>query len=194
MRRQSRAPSRRAGRSRDSPFRWNLRGVRHPPRPAVARRWWWWRRRWRTRQGARRRQLRSTRDLSRALSRRADGTVTALGEAQTHHGLGRSWRDANASARTAAIEYQDKVAKLQRSFTGALEQANKMAPRRRRFGARSSTRRPISSCWTRRAGSITACSRSSARCAATKRCAASSRAIPSSIQDRVNSAVRARAA
>jgi hypothetical protein len=34
-----------------------------------------------------------------------------------------------AAARTAAIEYQERVAKLQRAFTGALEQANNMKTR-----------------------------------------------------------------
>ncbi len=64
-----------------------------------------------------------------ALSRRADGTVTVLGEAQTITVSADPGVTLTPAARTAAIEYQDKVAKLQRTFTGALEQANNMKTR-----------------------------------------------------------------
>jgi hypothetical protein len=64
-----------------------------------------------------------------ALSRRADGTVTVLGEAQTITVSTDPGVTLTPAARTAAIEYQDKVAKLQRTFTGALEQANNMKTR-----------------------------------------------------------------
>ena len=64
-----------------------------------------------------------------SLSRRVGGDHTALGEAQTITVSADPGVTLTPAARTAAIEYQDKVAKLQRSFTGALEQANDMKTR-----------------------------------------------------------------
>jgi photosystem II stability/assembly factor-like uncharacterized protein len=64
-----------------------------------------------------------------SLSRRADGTVTALGEAQTITVSADPGVTLTAAQRAAAIEYQERVAKLQRAFTGALEQANSMKTR-----------------------------------------------------------------
>ncbi len=63
------------------------------------------------------------------LSRRAGGTITALGEAQTITVAADPNVTLTPAQRTAATEYQDKVAKLQRSLTGALEQANNMKTR-----------------------------------------------------------------
>ena len=64
-----------------------------------------------------------------SLSRRAGGAMTALGEAQTITVSADPNVTITPAARTAAAEYQDKVFKLQRSFTGALEQANNMKTR-----------------------------------------------------------------
>ncbi len=64
-----------------------------------------------------------------SLSRRAAGALAALGEAQTVTVSADPGVTLSPAARAAAIEYQDKVAKLQRSFTGALEQANNMKTR-----------------------------------------------------------------
>jgi photosystem II stability/assembly factor-like uncharacterized protein len=64
-----------------------------------------------------------------ALSRRIDGTTTVLGEPQTITVTADPGVTMTAAARTAAIEYQERVAKLQRAFTGALEQANNMKTR-----------------------------------------------------------------
>ena len=64
-----------------------------------------------------------------SLSRRAGGVVTALGEAQSVTVSADPGVTLTPAARTAAIEYQDKVAKLQRAFSGALEQANNMKTR-----------------------------------------------------------------
>jgi photosystem II stability/assembly factor-like uncharacterized protein len=63
------------------------------------------------------------------LSRRAGGTLTALGETQTITVSADPGVTLTPAARTAAAEYQDKVSKLQRAFTGALEQANSMKTR-----------------------------------------------------------------
>jgi hypothetical protein len=64
-----------------------------------------------------------------ALSRRAGGTVTALGEAQTVTVSADPGVTLTPEQRTAAVEYQTNVFRLQRSFTGALEQANQMRTR-----------------------------------------------------------------
>jgi hypothetical protein len=64
-----------------------------------------------------------------SLSRRMSGTTTTLGEAQTITVSADPGVTLTPAARTAAIEYQDKVSKLQRSFAGALEQANDMKTR-----------------------------------------------------------------
>jgi len=59
-----------------------------------------------------------------ALSRRVGGDTTSLGEAQTIAVTADPGVALTPAQRTAATEYQDRVAKLQRTFTGALEQAN----------------------------------------------------------------------
>jgi hypothetical protein len=59
-----------------------------------------------------------------ALSRRADGVVTALGEAQTLTVTADPGVTLTPAQRTAAADYHARVDKLQRAFTGALEQAN----------------------------------------------------------------------
>jgi photosystem II stability/assembly factor-like uncharacterized protein len=64
-----------------------------------------------------------------ALSRRVDGKLAALGEPQTITVSADPGVTLTPAQRTAAVEYQDSVAKLQRSFTGALEQANDMKTR-----------------------------------------------------------------
>jgi photosystem II stability/assembly factor-like uncharacterized protein len=64
-----------------------------------------------------------------ALSRWAGGTTTALGEAQTLTVTADPNVTLTPAQRTSASEYQERVARLQRSFTGALEQANDMKTR-----------------------------------------------------------------
>jgi photosystem II stability/assembly factor-like uncharacterized protein len=64
-----------------------------------------------------------------ALSRRAGGVMTSLGEPQTVTVTADPGVTLTPAQRTAALEYQDKVARLQRLFTGALEQANTMKTR-----------------------------------------------------------------
>jgi len=64
-----------------------------------------------------------------ALSRRVGGSMTALGAEQTLTVVADSAAAIPAAARAAATDYQDKVAKLQRAFIGALEQANSMRTR-----------------------------------------------------------------
>jgi hypothetical protein len=64
-----------------------------------------------------------------ALSRRDGGTTTALGEPQTLTVTADPAVTLTPAQRTSAAEYQERVARLQRSFTGALEQANDMKTR-----------------------------------------------------------------
>jgi photosystem II stability/assembly factor-like uncharacterized protein len=64
-----------------------------------------------------------------ALSRRSGGTTTALGEPQTLTVTADPAVTLTPAQRTSAAEYQERVARLQRSFTGALEQANDMKTR-----------------------------------------------------------------
>ncbi|HJU43424.1 MAG TPA: hypothetical protein VJ691_11440, partial [Vicinamibacterales bacterium] len=61
-----------------------------------------------------------------ALSRRGGGTVTALGEPQTLTVTADPGVTLTPAQRTAAAEYHGKVDRLQRSFTATLEQANTM--------------------------------------------------------------------
>ena len=64
------------------------------------------------------------------LSRRVNGQMTTLGEAQTINVVADpSMPQLTPQQRTANAQYQDNVAKLQRTFTGALEQANNMRTR-----------------------------------------------------------------
>ncbi len=64
-----------------------------------------------------------------ALSRRVGGALTTLGSEQTLTVVADPGVVMSPAERTAATDYQDKVAKLQRAFTGALEQANNMRTR-----------------------------------------------------------------
>jgi hypothetical protein len=64
-----------------------------------------------------------------SLARRIGGGLATLGEAQTISVSADPSISITPAARTAALDYQDKVSKLQRSFTGALEQANNMKTR-----------------------------------------------------------------
>jgi photosystem II stability/assembly factor-like uncharacterized protein len=64
-----------------------------------------------------------------SLSRRVGGTTTALGEAQSVTVSADPGVTLSAADRAAAVEYQTNVFRLQRSFTGALEQANQMRTR-----------------------------------------------------------------
>jgi photosystem II stability/assembly factor-like uncharacterized protein len=64
-----------------------------------------------------------------SLSRRAGGTTTALGEPQSITVSADPGVTLTPAERAAAVAYQENVAKLQRTFTGALEQANDMKTR-----------------------------------------------------------------
>ena len=79
--------------------------------------------------GGWRRQLRGPGTYRASLSRRVGGVLTSLGDAQTITVSADPGVTLTPAERTAAIEYQDRVNRLQRSFTGALEQANNMKTR-----------------------------------------------------------------
>jgi photosystem II stability/assembly factor-like uncharacterized protein len=64
-----------------------------------------------------------------AVQRRVGGALTTLGAEQTLTVVADPAAAISPAARTAANDYQDKVGKLQRSFTGALEQANHIKTR-----------------------------------------------------------------
>ena len=65
-----------------------------------------------------------------ALSRRVNGVTTNLGEPQTLNVTADpAMPQLTPAQRTAAAAYQENVARLQRTFTGALEQANNMRTR-----------------------------------------------------------------
>jgi photosystem II stability/assembly factor-like uncharacterized protein len=64
-----------------------------------------------------------------ALSRRVGGNTQALGEPQSITVVADPALQVTPAQRTAATTYHDNVAKLQRTFTGALEQANNMRTR-----------------------------------------------------------------
>lgn len=64
-----------------------------------------------------------------ALSRRVGGTTTSLGEAQAITVTADPALIITPAQRTAAVAYQDNVAKLQRTFAGAMEQATNMKTR-----------------------------------------------------------------
>jgi len=64
-----------------------------------------------------------------SLSRRADGKTVALGETQTLTVSADPGVTLTPEQRTAAAQYQERVARLQRSFTGTLEQATQMRTR-----------------------------------------------------------------
>ena len=64
------------------------------------------------------------------LSRRVGGVTTTLGDAQTVTvSADPALPQITPAQRTAAVQYQDSVSKLQRTFAGALEQANNMKTR-----------------------------------------------------------------
>jgi photosystem II stability/assembly factor-like uncharacterized protein len=64
-----------------------------------------------------------------SLSRRVGGALTSLTEAQTITVSADPGVSLTPAARTTAMAYQENVSKLQRAFTGALEQANSMKTR-----------------------------------------------------------------
>ncbi|MGQ0736894.1 MAG: VPS10 domain-containing protein [Acidobacteriota bacterium] len=64
-----------------------------------------------------------------ALARRVGGVLSSLGDAQTVAVAGDPAVTLSPEARAAASDYQEKVAKLQRSFTAALEEANAIRTR-----------------------------------------------------------------
>ena len=64
-----------------------------------------------------------------ALSRRVDGTTTTLGSPQTLVVSSDPAVSLTPTAITSAREFQDRVFRLQRTFTGALEQANQYRTR-----------------------------------------------------------------
>jgi hypothetical protein len=64
-----------------------------------------------------------------SLSRRVGGTTSSVGEPQTITVSADPGVTLTAAERTAALTYQENVSKLQRAFTGALEQANDMKTR-----------------------------------------------------------------
>ena len=126
--------------------------------------------------------------LSRSLSRDAPAASRRARRRADDHRLRRSGVTCRRPQRTAATEYQDNVLKLQRSFTGALEQANNMKTRTTAIRRAIADSPPTSSCWTTRSRSIGA----SRRCSACLRGDETLRGLesgsPSTIQSRVNSA------
>jgi photosystem II stability/assembly factor-like uncharacterized protein len=64
-----------------------------------------------------------------ALSRRAGGTTTALGDPQNITVVADPAATVTPTQRTTSLTYQENVAKLQRALTGALEQASNMKTR-----------------------------------------------------------------
>src|SRR6185503_5785531 len=65
-----------------------------------------------------------------ALSRRVNGVTTNLGDPQTITvSADPALPQMTPAQRTAAVQYQENVAKLSRTFTGALEQANNIKTR-----------------------------------------------------------------
>ena len=118
-------------------------------------------------------------------------TITALGEPQTLTVTADPGVTLTPAQRTAATEYHGEgrqAAALVHRRAGAGERH--AHARRRRSSARWSTRRPTSSCWTRRAASISACWRSCAQLRGDETLRGLESGDPSSIQDRVNSAVQ----
>ena len=64
-----------------------------------------------------------------AVARRVDGVITPLGQAQEFQVKVEGQENMNASDRAALVEFQQKVARLQRAVSGALEAANALKPR-----------------------------------------------------------------
>jgi photosystem II stability/assembly factor-like uncharacterized protein len=63
------------------------------------------------------------------VAKRVDGVITPLGQAQEFQVKVEGQENMNASDRAALVEFQQKVARLQRAVSGALEAANALKPR-----------------------------------------------------------------
>jgi photosystem II stability/assembly factor-like uncharacterized protein len=64
-----------------------------------------------------------------SVARRVDGVITPLGQPQEFQVTVEGQENMSAADRTALVEFQQKVARLQRAVTGALEAANALKPR-----------------------------------------------------------------
>ena len=64
-----------------------------------------------------------------SVARRVDGVITTLGQAQEFQVTVEGQENMSASDRAALVAFQQKVARLQRAVSGALEAANALKPR-----------------------------------------------------------------
>ena len=64
-----------------------------------------------------------------SVARRVDGVITPLGQPQEFQVTVEGQENMSAADRAALVEFQQKVARLQRAVTGALEAANALKPR-----------------------------------------------------------------
>src|SRR5207244_9806721 len=64
-----------------------------------------------------------------SVAKRVDGVVTPLGQTQEFKVIVEGQEGMVASDRAALVEFQQKVARLQRAVTGALEASNALKPR-----------------------------------------------------------------
>jgi photosystem II stability/assembly factor-like uncharacterized protein len=64
-----------------------------------------------------------------SIAKRADGVLTPLGQPQEFQVIVEGQSAMSAADRAALVEFQQKVARLQRAVTGALEAANALKPR-----------------------------------------------------------------
>jgi photosystem II stability/assembly factor-like uncharacterized protein len=64
-----------------------------------------------------------------SVARRVDGVITPLGQPQEFQVVVEGQENMPAADRAALVEFQQKVARLQRAVTGALEAANALKPR-----------------------------------------------------------------
>ena len=64
-----------------------------------------------------------------SVARRVDGAITPLGQPQEFQVTVEGQENMSAADRAALVEFQQKVARLQRAVTGALEAANALKPR-----------------------------------------------------------------
>jgi len=64
-----------------------------------------------------------------SVARRVDGVITPLGQPQEFQVTVEGQENMSAADRVALVEFQQKVARLQRAVTGALEAANALKPR-----------------------------------------------------------------
>jgi hypothetical protein len=64
-----------------------------------------------------------------SVAKRVDGVMTPLGQAQEFQVVVAGQEGMSASDRTALVEFQQRVARLQRAVQGALETANALKPR-----------------------------------------------------------------